>query len=217
MNELSYVLITDGTSDVALLPILDWLLRENGVLMAIQREWADLGRVHLPRRPKLAEKIEHVVNIYSCDLLFIHRDAEREPRENRVKEIMAAAGAAMQSVSLPPPVCVVPVRMQEAWLLFDEDAIKWAAGNRSYRPSLDLPPLDALERLANPKEELYNRLRQASGLRGYRLKRFLVSQGARRVTEFIDDFSPLRSLPAFSALEEDVIQVITKHGWTDLI
>jgi hypothetical protein len=36
-------------------------------------------------------------------------------------------------------ICVIPVRMQEAWLLFDETAIKFAAGNRTYPKSLNLP------------------------------------------------------------------------------
>jgi len=215
MKELRYTLITDGASDVVLLPILDWLLRVNGVSVAVQRQWADLGLVALPKRPKLSDKIKIAVSSFPCDLLFVHRDAEREPRDNRIDEISAAVVEAMQTIAVPPPVCVVPVRMQEAWLLFDEKAIKWAAGNRSYLPSLNLPSLDQLEHLPNPKEELYSRLRQASGLRGHRLKKFPVRQRARRVTEFSDDFSPLRSLPAFAALEEDVIQIVSQHGWAD--
>ncbi len=51
MNEFTYTLITDGSSDRALEPILTWLLRqflkEN---VAIQSEWADLRRV--PNPPK---------------------------------------------------------------------------------------------------------------------------------------------------------------------
>jgi hypothetical protein len=32
MLDLRYSLVSDGSSDAALLPILSWLLRENGVL-----------------------------------------------------------------------------------------------------------------------------------------------------------------------------------------
>lgn len=35
MNELRYTLLSDGPSDRALLPILTWLLRQNGVTGAI--------------------------------------------------------------------------------------------------------------------------------------------------------------------------------------
>lgn len=36
MTELRYTVVTDGSSDVALIPILTWLLRANGVAYAIQ-------------------------------------------------------------------------------------------------------------------------------------------------------------------------------------
>ena len=60
-------------------------------------------------------------------MLFIHRDAEREPHEKRVAEVEAA----LEGVELgeTQPVPVVPIRMQEAWLLFDERAIRYASGN----------------------------------------------------------------------------------------
>lgn len=42
MRDLRYTLVADGSSDVALLPILTWLLRRNGVALSIQATWADL-------------------------------------------------------------------------------------------------------------------------------------------------------------------------------
>lgn len=113
----------------------------------------------------------------------------------------------------PKAVCVVPVRMQEAWLLFDETAIKHAAGNGAFRDSLDLPPLRELEAVPDPKAVLYDRLQRASGLHGRRLRAFPVGQRARRVAELIDDFSPLRALPAFCALEADVQRVVSQSHW----
>ncbi len=103
--------------------------------------------------------------------------------------------------------------MQEAWLLLDETAIKRAAGNSSNRQSLNLPPINRLEDLPDPKTKLHNRLKQASNLRGRRLRGFPVSQRARRVTEFIHDFSPLRALSAFTALECKLKQIIKQQGW----
>ncbi len=213
MTELRYTLVTDGSSDAALIPILNWLLRSNGVTWAIQAEWADLGRYSLPEKPKLADKIERSLYLYPCNLLFVHRDAEKEPREKRVEEINRALEKVTKPNQVPPAVCVVPVRMQEAWLLFDEAAIRYAAGNRSGRQPLDLPPIKKLENLPNPKAELYNHLRRASNLSGRRLKRFPVSRRVLRVTEYIDDFSPLRVLPAFTALENDIKQIINQQSW----
>jgi hypothetical protein len=211
MTELRYTLVTDGSSDAALIPILTWLLRENGVAYAIQSTWADLNRIPHQQRRRLEDKIYRGLELYPCDLLFVHRDAEREPRENRVNEITAAIQRVV--ISVPPNICVVPVRMQETWLLFDEPAINHAAGNSSNRQSLDLPPINRLEDLPNPKAQLHDRLRLASNLRGRRLRNFPVSQRARRVTQFVKDFSPLRRLSAFAALESELQQIIEQQGW----
>jgi hypothetical protein len=70
-----------------------------------------------------------------------------------------------------------------------------------------------LESLPDPKTVLHNCLRRASSLRGRRLRTFPVGQRARRVAELIDDFSPLRALPAFSALESDVQSVVSQSRW----
>ncbi|MEQ9550984.1 MAG: hypothetical protein RIM23_15410 [Coleofasciculus sp. G3-WIS-01] len=125
MKELRYTLLSDGSSDKALLPILTWLLRLHGVECAIQSQWADFRR--LPQQPlNHSERIKFSFNLYPCDLLFVHRDAEKEPREKRVAEIQKSVEGIRESVSVPI-ICVVPVRMTEAWLLFDKAAIRKAA------------------------------------------------------------------------------------------
>ncbi len=213
MKELRYTLVTNGSSDTTLLPILTWLLRMHGVSCAIQAEWADLRQLRLPKKRGLADRIRWSLDFYPCDLLFVHRDAEGEPREKRVDEISEAIEKVVTSHSVPHAVCVVPVRMQEAWLLFDDAAIRHAAGNRSGRQALNLPPIKRLEDLPDPKAELYERLKQASGLSGRRLKRFPVHKRARRVAELVDDFSPLRALSAFKALENDIVEIIERQSW----
>ncbi len=59
-------------------------------------------------------------------------------------------------------ILIVPVRMQEPWLLFDEQAIRWAAGNPGGKTALALPRLTQLESLPDPKETLYGLLVTAS-------------------------------------------------------
>jgi hypothetical protein len=208
--ELRYTLVTDGPTDRALMPILTWLLREGGVQYAIQPEWADLWRLRVREKLSPVERMRWAVDLYPCDLLFVHRDAEREPRQKRYTEIVGAVSELQRET---PAVCVVPVRMQEAWLLFDTEAIRWAAGNNTGRQTLILPPLKNLEDIPDPKKVLYDLLREASGLSGRRLERFDVSERAARVTKFIDDFSSLRALPAFVALEGDVSRLIQEQGW----
>jgi len=212
MRGITFTLVTDGSSDVVLLPILTWLLRKNGVALPLQGRWADTRRARLPQRVTLTERIRVALDLYPCDLLFVHRDAEREPRERRAAEIQEALYGLPPNSPQPTAVCVIPVRMQEAWLLFDDLAIKTAAGNRSFRENLDLPTLKDLESLADPKSVLYDCLRRASGLRGRRLRSFPVNQRARRVADLIEDFSPLRALSAFDSLEADVRKIVTRFS-----
>ena len=209
MRELRFTLVADGSSDMALLPILVWLLRRHFGSIPIQPEFADLRRLQNPPN-ELFERIAKSIELYPCDLLFVHRDAERESIENRVREIRESVEQC--AIETPPVVCVVPVRMQEAWLLIDESALRKAAGNPQGRQPLDVPDRKKLEDLPDPKPRLHDLLHQASGLRGRRLKRFIRDVGSyvHRVAEQIDDFSLLRELTAFRKVEDQVVALRQK-------
>lgn len=212
---LRYTLVPDGPSDRVLLPILDWVIRASGFTGTIEPQWAD-PRSFWPRTMKgLAGKIFAALQLYPCDLLFIHRDAERRPRTERVAEIATALQILSRSQTVEPHVCVIPVRMTEAWLLFDPDAIRAAAGNASGTSPLPLPKLTRLEHRADPKAVLHRLLKQASGLKNRRLDSFPISESAARITQYIEDFSPLRSLNAFNSLESDLRTLVAAHGWPD--
>jgi len=214
MKSLCYTLLSDGTSDKAFLPILDWLLKKHGFEGAINSQWADLAR--LRHKPKLlSDRIIKSLELYPCDVLFVHRDAEKQPRCDRVKEIKEALGKVNTTVIVPPVVCVIPVRMLEAWLLFDEIAIRKAADNPSGKSSLGLPRLRDVEDLPDPKDILCQVLRQASGFTGRRLKQFKETEREKiqRLAQLIEDFSPLSSLSAFQSLEQELEEVIAQQGW----
>lgn len=200
-------LLAEGSSDIVLLPILDWLLREHSGDTIVNCVWADLRR--LPKKvTALQDRIVHAVILYPCDVLFVHRDADANKPEIRYKEIATAADQAKKYGFNIPHVCVVPVRMQEAWLLLEEAPIRRAAGNPNGRDPIGIPPKNRIETLPDPKETLYALLKQASGLRGGRLKKFHPPKHAARVTEYIRDFTGLRSLEAFQRLEHDVINLM---------
>lgn len=210
MHLLRYTLVADGSSDRALIPILTWLLRQILGPKPIQGEFSDLRR--LPNPPnRLAERIDRSVELYPCDLLFVHRDADGANIEHRVAEIGCAVRKT--SVATLPAVCVVPVRMQEAWLLIDEAALRSAAGNPNGNEPLDLPSVKKLEALPDPKRILHRLLRRASGLQGRRLGRFNERLG-HRVAELIEDFGPLYCLPAFQRLAADVAKTAQEQGWS---
>ncbi len=211
MQELRYTLLADGSSDRALLPILTWLLRRACGAIPIEAEFADLRR--LPHPPKkLSERIHWSVELYPCDLLFVHRDAESAPIEKREAEILKALEESSVEGSVRV-VCVVPVRMQEAWLLIDEAALRRAAGNPNGTQPLDMPDVQRLEELTDPKQLIRELLRQASELQGRRLERFNWRSSAHRVAEMIGDFSPLYGLAAFQRLAAEVERVVTTEKW----
>ena len=211
MNSLHFTLLSDGSSDRALLPLLTWLLIENHVERPIQRQWADLSRIRI--RPRtLSERINVCLQLYPCDLLFVHRDAENVEISRRSMEITRAVrDLNAAQVEIPALVEVIPVRMLEAWLLFSEPAIRAAAANSNGNMPIDLPPLRRLEQIPDPKHELHTLLRSASGLRGRRLNSFPVYERAIQVADHISDFSPLRVLPAFQRME-----VLLQHALSTL-
>ena len=177
---------------------------------AIQPAIADLGRLRNPPR-SLVDRIERSIELYPCDLLFVHRDAEGAAFDDRLAEITMALSESLATAM--PAVCVVPVRMSEAWLLIDESALRHAAGNPNGSIPLDLPSPQRLEQLPDPKRVLHEVLRRASGLRGRRLTSFNRRLHRCRVADRIDDFSSLYRLPASQRLSADLKQVVTSNGW----
>jgi hypothetical protein len=215
MKEINYTFLSDGSSDKALMYILTWLLQENQVNSVIKSQWADLRR--LKKSPKnLSERIIKSIELYPCNLLFIHRDAETETYQKRELEIQAAVKEIKQFVTTPPVICVIPIRMQEAWLIFDEKALRSAAGNPNGSQALEIPNINTLEKIADPKNKLHELLCLASGLKGRRLNKFAseeVHRSVHRVAELIDDFSPLRTLSAFQKLEAAIQKITEENGW----
>lgn len=195
------------------MPILDWLLCQHCPEYAMESDWADLGRLRQPPK-SLPDKIKVTLDLYPCDLLFIHRDAERVTFEARHAEILKA----LEGLGAPPAICVIPVRMQEAWLLFDESAIRRAAGNPNGMNNLNLPETRFVESIPDPKELLFNIIRESSGLHGARLKKLNPHKRAFLISQSIDDYSPLRSICAFQALENQLKNTLVANGWvtTDL-
>lgn len=213
MTALECTLLTDGSSDRALAPILEWLLRQNGAYPSRKIEWYDPS---IYRRPPttLWGRIDHAFEQFPCDLLFVHRDAEAEPYEAREKEIREAIATSSITRSRPiPAVLVIPIRMMEAWLLFEEQCIRQAAGCPRGKVPLGLPKLTMTESLTDPKTLLHQSLRIASERQGRHLKRFNVEAAIHRLAELVPDYGPLRKLSAFEMLEHELCKVLFENNW----
>lgn len=200
---LRFTLLADGRSDRAIVPIIEWVLRTiSTVTEAGFAVEFTVGEGFESRYSGLAGRIDAALRMFPCDLLFVHRDAETEPIENRVVEIERAAG----TVVLERYVPIIPVRMTEAWLLISESAIRMAADNPNGRDSLSLPPLAKLDSLPDPKHVCGELLLKASGKQGRRLKKLKspseLAWRRVRVAQLIEDFAPLMKLDAFRRFVE---------------
>ena len=194
------------------MPILTWLLHEHLPNRAVQPRWADLRQLPIPPKT-LCERIRTAVKLYPCKLLFVHRDAERVSLLDRKNEIEDAVNDARDRDMIPPAIPVVPVRMTEAWLFFDEQAIRAAAGNPSGLVDLALPRLTEVEGISAPKSVLRRAILDATEKGTRRRDRFGVGSAVQRIPQCVDDFSPLRVLTAFKTLEGRIEEVIEEQQW----
>lgn len=200
--------IADGSSDLPLARHLEALCRSAGA----EVEVVDLPADRLPGvGRKIDERLRAVLSQDpNFDIVFVHRDSEdRDPAQRHAE--VATAAAAVQFDG--PAIAVVPVRMTEAWLLLDEQAIRLVAGSPSGNTALDLPPKSAVERIADPKEVLKQALVTASGLAGRRLKIFRRQFPVHRalLLERLDPDGEVQALSAWCRLVEDVTLAITSE------
>ncbi|MBG8556199.1 hypothetical protein [Hymenobacter guriensis] len=208
---LRVTIVADGSSDQALKAIVEWLLEQHlPIEEAFEVVVADLRQVpRPPSQPK--ERLRQSWQLFPGDVLFVHRDAEKEPlvvRQQQIDEWVATS-----FIAPPDYVKVIPVRMTEAWLLTDEAAIREAAGNPNGTMPLHLPASSRLEALPDPKEVLLAALRIATGNTVRRRRSFNERQAVHLVADFTRDngFQALRVLESFRMLETEVNHFIQQH------
>ena len=201
------VFLADGSSDEPLSEHLEQLCAVRGVEVRITTP--NLGRLPNPPGRKVADRLRAVLDLGSApDIVFVHRDAEKQNPCRRHREI--ARAVALMDSSLPF-IAVVPVRMTEAWLLVDEQRIRDVAGRSSSSISLGLPALLQIEDHPNPKALLKNALDAASGLQGRRLRQFQrrFGENRRNLLQGLDVYGPVRRLSAWQALESSLDKTLT--------
>lgn len=209
MKRITATLITDGRSDTLLVPLLELLFAEHTEL-PYQVNWAE-GLP--PLSSGLQPRIEAALDLYPCDLLLVHRDAESEPVPVRQLEIQTswqrgtAGGNAATTL-----VCVIPVRMTESWLITQEGPIRAAVGNPNGQDALVLPAAKSIEAVADPKAILFDALKVASGLNATRRQRFVPDRYRHRVSELTEDLRPLRKLASFRHLEAQIQDCLARFA-----
>ena len=197
MRRVSATLVTDGSSDRLLKPLIELLFDEYTDLPY----QVNCAEGLPPLADGLSSRIESALELFPCDFLFVHRDDENVGVEVRQLEIENSWPLNQQSAVL---ICVIPIRMTEAWLITNAKPIRLAVGNPHGKDKLDLPAAKDIESSPDPKEILFVALKAASGLNARRKERFNPHQFRHRVSELIDDLTPLRLLASFKHLEAQV-------------
>lgn len=202
MKRVTATLVTDGSSDRLLVPLIELLFSEHtdGAYQVICADGLP------PAAHGLKARIDSALQLFPCDFLFVHRDAEGVGALLRQQEIKTSWPDSPQTATL---ICVIPVRMTEAWLIASEEPIRAAVGNPNGTDFLDLPAIKDIESLPDPKEVLFSALKTASGLSPSRKRSFNPHQYRHRVSELMDDLGPLRRLKSFKHLETQVQMQLT--------
>jgi hypothetical protein len=202
VSTISIVLLCDGTSDFCICHPIEWIIgnRFDSLTFRIVQ-----AHTLVPARGALDQRLKKAFEDYGADIIVCHRDAERATFVDRLREVEQAVHAADLDI---PVVAAIPVRMTEAWLLFDEGALRAAANNARGTTQLVMPRMDRIEQHPDPKELLFENFKIANGLAANRNRRFDVHRARHRLAELIDDFSPLRQLGAFRHFEESLIAAV---------
>lgn len=193
--------IGEGSSDLLLVPAIRWSVNRLRPEQACEVVPMDFRGMPVPP-DGLPERISLTLAMGEWDAILIHRDSDSLDAEPRHREIALARWAATSPA--PSVIPVVPVRMTEAWLLFDEHAIRSAAGNSASTVELALPTVKECARREKPKVILHDALKRASGAKGRRLAKFNVESRCHALALAISDWSPLLAMTSFVRLQDDL-------------
>ena len=186
-RQLTWSIVADGGTDRMLVPIIEWAIHR------LDPDVEILEPVFLKRKGS----VQDFLRTYESDamIIFVHRDSENLPLEHRLSEF--------DDVTRQDVVPVVPVRMSEAWILFDGRAIARAAGSRA--DEVSAPRIGEIESISDPKDRLDKQLFDAAGSpTGRQGRNFKRSIAPRRVSVamHIEDYGPLEVLPAFRSFQD---------------
>ncbi|MEU9555602.1 hypothetical protein [Streptomyces fumanus] len=200
--------LSEGSSDQGLVAHVEGIAADQGVPVTVSApdlRWLRSAVGHsVPDKLRTARELGGVY-----DLAVVQRDADNGPPQTRRTEIAEAVREVWPRLAHVP---VVPVRMLEAWLLLDEQAIREVAGNPRGRVPLDLPKATAVERIADPKQRLKETLAKASGCKGRRLaelqQRF--PRNRHRLLDLLDRNGPVSAVPSWQTFVSDLTSALRR-------
>ncbi|MGW3348584.1 hypothetical protein ACWDA3_35270 [Nonomuraea rubra] len=205
------IFVAEGSSDAPLAAIVESLFAARGVALRLSTPDFDrLGKVG----KDVASRVEAGIKLMGGvqpDVVVVHRDADNAGVDARRKEV---ADAIERAGFVNACVPVIPVRMTEAWLLLDEEAIRHVAGNPRGRIDLGLPKVHEVESLADPKAFLRQCILRAAQVTGRRretlAKRF--PQHRRQLLDRLNWNGEVAKLSGWLSLLQSVDKAVAGLG-----
>lgn len=200
--KMEFALICEGSSDEGLVHQIERLCIDAGFEEArgVIPEFHRIGNVGkaIPDRLKALTLLEPDIEI-----VFIHRDSDGRDPTQRYIEITESLQDFSDKYKW---IGVVPVQELEAWLLTDENGIRYVSENPNGRIALDLPTGAKVELIASPKEKLWDALVKASQLTGRKLDKFKKTLPKRRhmLVERMQENHELDNVPSWLRLCTDI-------------
>jgi hypothetical protein len=206
MPLFSALFVCEGTSDLPISELIEELLLDRGV--EVQMTTPDYSLLPSRVSRDVASKLSAGVSLMRSDpdIVVVHRDQDNTNPGNRRTEISNAVNEVCPQAELIP---VIPVRMTEAWLLLDEEAIRRVAGKPNGKHPLPLPHRNSVERVADPKTLLQEIILEASMTTGRRRSRLTqrFPQNRKQLLELLDLDGPVKSLSSWQTLLRDIDEV----------
>ncbi|WP_080042371.1 DUF4276 family protein [[Actinomadura] parvosata] len=205
------IFVAEGSSDAPLAGIVESLFAARGVALRLSApDFERLGKVS----KDVASRVEAGIRLMGGlqpDVVVVHRDADNAGMEARQQEVREAVKRVGYTNACVP---VIPIRMTEAWLLLDEQAIRHVAGNPRGRAGLGLPKVHEVEALSDPKSYLRQCILKAAEVTGRRresvAKRF--PQHRRQLLDRLNCNGEVVRLDGWRALLESVEEVVLTFG-----
>ena len=221
MRYLGLALFAEGPTDHRFLgSVLNRLCTE--ICQSHGRAPVDIGEVlelhSLPgsQQQSRAERISAAAReaATAWHILFIHADADADAKAARQQRVQPAMDKLMATgeFSAHDIVAVIPVRMTDAWMLADPDALRKAL-HLVENLDLELPTRTReLERLTEPKAQLQQITRRSSTRKRQRRRRDPLDSLPRQLGNSIS-LDCLRRLPAFQIMERELRQSLAHLGY----
>jgi len=148
-------------------------------------------------------------------VLLVHADADDRSRSRAFAEKCAPGFERVADARLGGErvcaelVAVIPVRMTEAWMLADPEALADVLGGGLTPAQLELPdPPKRVESVHDPKATLHRLMREAQGRRRLRPIGVLYEPVATRV-----NLDRLGRVPAYAQFVKDLTSALTRTGF----